>query len=119
MQSHMTTPKNIHNTLERLFAYPTLALARELEDRLTESSHRRVVFGGRVNQKASIEAACEKSETGGISKLIVEINAAHSRFKRILQAISTAEDRIRVKEAIVQDIVLDSGSRPRAGGHRA
>jgi hypothetical protein len=49
----------------------------------------------------------EKSETGGISKLIVEINAAHSHFKRLLQSIATVEDRIRVKEATVQDIVLD------------
>ena len=42
-----------------------------------------------------------------MSKLIVEINAAHSRFKRLLQSISAAEEKIRVKESIVQDIVLD------------
>lgn len=49
----------------------------------------------------------EKSESGGVSKLVVEINAAHSRFKRLLQSIAVAEDRIRIKESIVQDIVLD------------
>lgn len=49
----------------------------------------------------------EKSETSGVSKLIVEINAAHSRLKRLLQSIATAEGRIRAKESIVQDIVLD------------
>lgn len=49
----------------------------------------------------------EKTESSGVSKLIVEINAAHPRFKRLLKSISTAEERIRVKESIVQDIVLD------------
>lgn len=49
----------------------------------------------------------EKTESTGVSKLIVEINAAHFRFKRLLQSISTAQERIRVKESIVQDIVLD------------
>ena len=49
----------------------------------------------------------EKTESSGASKLVVEINAAHSRFKRLLQSISTTEERIRVKESIVQDIVLD------------
>jgi hypothetical protein len=49
----------------------------------------------------------DKTESSGVSKLVVEINAAHSRFKRLLQSISTAEERIRVKESIVQDIVLD------------
>lgn len=49
----------------------------------------------------------EKTVSSGINKLVVEINAAHSRFKRLLQSISTAEERIRVKESIVQDIVLD------------
>ncbi len=49
----------------------------------------------------------EKTESSGVSKLVVEINAAHSRFKRLLQSISTAEEKIRVKESIVQDIVLD------------
>lgn len=48
-----------------------------------------------------------KSESSGVSRLVVEINAAHSRFKRLLQSISTAEERTRAKESIVQDIVLD------------
>ena len=38
----------------------------------------------------------EKTETSGVSKLVVEINAAHSRFKKLLESISTAEERIRV-----------------------
>ena len=49
----------------------------------------------------------DKTESSGVSKLVVEINAAHSRFRRLLQSISTIEDRIHVKESIVQDIVLD------------
>lgn len=49
----------------------------------------------------------EKSDIDEISKLVVEINAAHPRLKRLLQACSSAEERIRTKERIVQDIVLD------------
>lgn len=49
----------------------------------------------------------DKTESNGLSKLVVEINAAHSRFKRLLQSVPTAEERIRMKESIVQDIVLD------------
>lgn len=49
----------------------------------------------------------DKTESSGLSKLVVEINAAHSRFKRLLQSIPSADERIRIKESIVQDIVLD------------
>lgn len=49
----------------------------------------------------------EKSDIDEISKLVVEINAAHPRLKRLLQACTTVEERIRTKERIVQDIVLD------------
>lgn len=49
----------------------------------------------------------EKSNIDEISKLVVEINASHPRLKRLLQTCSTAEERIRMKERIVQDIVLD------------
>lgn len=49
----------------------------------------------------------EKTESSAVSKLIVEINAAYPQFKQLLQSIPTVEERIRVKESIVQDIVLD------------
>lgn len=49
----------------------------------------------------------EKSAIDDISKLVVEINAAHPRLKGLLQTCSTAEERIQTKERIVQDIVLD------------
>lgn len=49
----------------------------------------------------------EKSESSGISKLVVEINTAYLHFKQLFQSISTIEEKIKTKESIVQDIVLD------------
>jgi hypothetical protein len=48
-----------------------------------------------------------KTELEGVSKLVVEVNAAHPQLKRLLRGCRTAEDRVRTKERIVQDIVLD------------
>lgn len=71
----MDTSENIYNTLERLFGYPTLAIARQLEEQLARSAYRRMVFGGRVNQKASIEAASE-GDRGAVERLANAFDAS-------------------------------------------
>jgi hypothetical protein len=48
-----------------------------------------------------------KTERDGESWLIVEINAGHPRFIQLLKSCPTIEERVRVKEQIVEDIVLD------------
>jgi len=49
----------------------------------------------------------EKTERAGESWLIVEINVGHPRLIALLKACPTAEERVRTKERIVEDIVLD------------
>jgi hypothetical protein len=49
----------------------------------------------------------EKTERSGESWLIVEINVGHPRLIGLLKTCTTAEERVRVKERIVEDIVLD------------
>src|SRR5262245_14158109 len=71
----METPQSIQQILERIFAYPTLALARQLEDELTTLGYRKMVFGGRVNQKASIEAASE-GDRGAVERLANAFDAS-------------------------------------------
>ena len=47
------------------------------------------------------------SERDGISYLIIEINVAHPRVKRLFEACQTTEERIDAKERFVRDVVLD------------
>ena len=101
-------------TLEILFCAPIGADADELKRILGEKeiSSFGSPYLGRYREALNVaDEECaywgEKTEASGVSKLVVEINAAHSRFKRLLESISSTEERIRVKEAIVQDIVLD------------
>jgi hypothetical protein len=49
----------------------------------------------------------EGSEREGISRLTIEINAAHPQLKRLFEACRTAEERIEAKERYVRDVVLD------------
>ncbi len=100
--------------LEILFCAPDGADVDELKRILgeTEISSFGPSYFGRYREALDIaDADCaywgNKSESSGVSKLVVEINTGHLRFKRLLQSIPTAEERIRVKELIVQDIVLD------------
>lgn len=125
----MSTPRNIRETLGALIDRPSLALARQLEQELATAGYRKMVFGCRVNQKASIEAASE-SDQGAVERLANAFDAsltaarkisrtgpsdssltprkAVQRFlKGLLQSISSTEEKIRVKESIVRDIVLD------------
>lgn len=46
-------------------------------------------------------------EKEGVSYLIIEINVAHPRVKKLFEACQTAEERIEAKERFVRDIVLD------------
>jgi hypothetical protein len=55
----METPKSVQTILSQLMAAPSLDLARQLEQQLAGLGYRKEVFGGRINQKASIEAASE------------------------------------------------------------
>jgi len=48
-----------------------------------------------------------KTERSGESWLIVEINAGHPRLIEVLKTCTTAEERVQMKERIVEDIVLD------------
>ncbi|MGH9426350.1 MAG: hypothetical protein ACRD2L_08610, partial [Terriglobia bacterium] len=49
----------------------------------------------------------EKTERSGESWLIVEINVGHPKLVGLLRSCTTAEERVRIKERIVEDIVLD------------
>jgi hypothetical protein len=48
-----------------------------------------------------------KYELAEESMLQVDINAGHPRFVDLLKSCTTAEDRVKIKERIVEDIVLD------------
>lgn len=48
-----------------------------------------------------------KSERAGENLLVVEINAGHPDIVKLLKSISTVEDRVKVKDRIAEDIVLD------------
>ena len=49
----------------------------------------------------------EKTERCGESWLIVEINVGHPRLVSLLKACKTGEERVRVKDRIIEDVVLD------------
>ncbi len=55
----METPKSIQTILSQLMVAPSLDLARQLEQQLAGLGYLKEIFGGRINQKASIEAASE------------------------------------------------------------
>ena len=49
----------------------------------------------------------EKTEHSEESWLIVDINVGYPRLVELLKACTTAEERIRMKDRVVEDIVLD------------
>lgn len=49
----------------------------------------------------------EGSERNGVSVLTVEINVTHPQLQALLKSCSTADELVRAKESVVQDIVLD------------
>ena len=49
----------------------------------------------------------DASIQSGESVLTVEINVAHPKFVSLLNSCANDEERVRIKEKIVQDIVLD------------
>jgi hypothetical protein len=49
----------------------------------------------------------ESTERDGESWLIIEVNAAHPRLVAMMKSCATAEDRVALKERIVEDIALD------------
>lgn len=71
----METPKAIQVILDQLIAAPSLALARQLEQELASLGYRKMVFGGRINQKASIEAASE-GDRGAVERLANAFDAS-------------------------------------------
>ncbi len=99
---------------EITFCAPDGTSLDELKELLGEENISRFgeAYLGRYREALDIpEAECAywglKSDIGGPSKLIVEINASHPRLRRLLQVAPTVADRTRLKESIVQDIVLD------------
>ncbi len=71
----METPKSVQTILSQLMAAPSLDLARQLEQQLAGLGYRKEVFGGRINQKASIEAASE-GDRGAVERLANAFDAA-------------------------------------------
>jgi hypothetical protein len=49
----------------------------------------------------------ESTDRDGESWLIIEVNAAHPRLVAMMKACATAEERVALKERIVEDIALD------------
>ncbi len=49
----------------------------------------------------------ESAERNGESWLIIEVNAAHPRLVATMKNCTTAEERVALKERIVEDIALD------------
>ena len=99
--------------LQILFCAPTGSDFEEIKNLLGEDEIS--TFGssylGRYRDALELsETECaywgEKSSIDG-SGLIIEINAAHPQFRRLLQACSTAEEKIHAKERVVRDIALD------------
>jgi hypothetical protein len=66
---------NYRNDLKRLLEKPSLINARLLEQTLREGGFRKVIFGGRINQKASIEAASE-GDRGAVERLTNSFDAS-------------------------------------------
>lgn len=70
----METPKGIQGILNQVMVAPSLALARQLEQKLVGHGYRKMVFG-RINQKASIEAASE-GDRGAVERLANAFDAS-------------------------------------------
>jgi hypothetical protein len=49
----------------------------------------------------------ESTDRDGESWLIIEVNAAHPRFVAMMKGCATTEERVALKEKIVEDIALD------------
>jgi hypothetical protein len=49
----------------------------------------------------------ESTDRDGESWLIIEVNAAHPRLIAMMKSCATAEERVALKERIVEDIALD------------
>lgn len=71
----MEIAKSVQAILSQLMASPSLALARQLEQELTSLEYRKMIFGGRINQKASIEAASE-GDRGLVERLANAFDAS-------------------------------------------
>lgn len=100
--------------LDIRFCAPSGADADELKQLLGEEDIQE--FGesylGRYREALGVtDAECtywgEKADVDGQSKLIIEINAAHPQVKRLMKSCPTVENRIRAKERLVRDLVLD------------
>ena len=71
----MTIPKSVQTILSQLIDSPSLDSARKLEQELTSLNYRKLIFGGRINQKASIEAASE-GDRGVVERLANAFDAS-------------------------------------------
>jgi hypothetical protein len=96
----METPKAIQAILSELMAAPSLDLARQLEQQLAGLGYRKMVFG-RINQKASIEAASE-GDRGVVERLANAFDASLTAA-RVMSGMRT---NYRFESPILSDDLL-------------
>ena len=102
----MKMSPSIIKRLSRVIENPNLENARELESALRGENCKTKIFS-RLNQKASIEAAAESDR--GITERISNAFDASLTSARLLSGYlrSDPSSSSRIKERVVQDVVLD------------
>lgn len=93
----MEIPNSVRTTLAKLMSTPSLDLARQLEQQLAGLGQRREVFGGRINQKASIEAASE-GDRGVVERLTNAFDAALTASK-VMSGAGTSDSALTPRRA--------------------
>ena len=93
----MTIPKSVQTILSQLIASPSLESARKLEQKLTSLNYRKLIFGGRINQKASIEAASE-GDRGVVERLANAFDASLTAA-RVASGTGTSDPSLTPRKA--------------------
>lgn len=95
-------PKNmqldIQEILHKIIENPSLKYARELERGLVNHNYNKIVFGGRVNQKSSIEAASESDR--GVTERIANAFDASLTAARKLAGFSESDPTLTPRIAV-------------------
>lgn len=93
----MEKPKRIQIILNQLMVAPSLASAHQLEQELAGLGYRKMVFGGRINQKASIEAASE-GDRGAVERLANAFDASLTAA-RVVSGTGTSDSSLTPRKA--------------------
>lgn len=93
----MDTPLAIQSIFGSLIDQPSLRLARQLEQELFRFGYRKMVFGGRINQKASIEAASEGDR--GIVERLANAFDASLTAARVLTGTGPSDSSLTPRKA--------------------